>query len=126
MTRNELQKLAREQGLKTTGTTEQLAQRLLDAEIARRRSRRGMTVVAKGDKVAVFRAAAEKAGYEVGVKKNRQTSGTVAYAVKGEKRVTAAWTSTGSWDRIHTGIMTPDRKRASKIRNLAQAIQELA
>jgi hypothetical protein len=124
MNLNELRSAARDLGISAKGTKEDLAERIFEAQAAARRSRRGMKLVAKGDKVSVFRAAAEAAGYSVGVKSNRQTGGTVAYAVKGEHRVTAAWTESGVWDRPNSRVtVTGEKGRMS--RNLADAIKSL-
>jgi formate-dependent phosphoribosylglycinamide formyltransferase (GAR transformylase) len=125
MNRTEIAALARSYGIPVKGTNAQLLEAVRQAEIAARRVRKGMKVYAKGNKVEVFVAAAAEAGYSVAVKKNRQSGGTVAYAVRGEERVTAAWTKTGAWDRDATRA-TITGERGRKIRNLAEAVRALA
>lgn len=125
MNRTEIAALARSYGIPVKGTNEALLEAIRQAEIATRRARRGMKVYAKGNKVEVFVAAASEAGYSVSVKKNRQSGGTVAYAVRGDYRVTAAWTKTGAWDRDATRA-TVTGERGRKLRNLAEAIRALA
>lgn len=125
MNRTELRDLARSLGLPVKGTNAEMLI-AINAETARlRRSRSGMVIRAKGDKIAVFSAAAQAEGYRVAVKANRQSGGTVAYAVRGERRVTAAWTSTGAWDREATRV-TSTGSKGRKLRNLAEALRELA
>lgn len=124
MNRNELRELAAELGVPARGNNAELAEAIRQAQMARNRVRSGMVVRAKGDKVEVFRTAAEEAGFKVGVKKNRQTGGTFAYAVKGDVRVTAAWAKSGAWDREHTRQTTTGTK-GRKIRNLSEALRAL-
>lgn len=83
-------------------------------------SRAGMITRAKGDKAAVFKEAAEAAGYRVTRRRDRTTGAVTLTASKNRHKVTAAWTESGAWDYPNTH---DNARKGCKIRNLASALQ---